>query len=247
MARGGRKKFLSRQRETNPIDQPNASPQRPWDAATRKKLAFREHTGKTPANWTKGDDSAWRDLQAGKIAAGRLPPSAREISIRGQCIERYEAALSNRDRRRILLEFLEVHHHLALEWDWFEKRRDALAAAGLPLYAANENQAPQATISSSMQKLATKPKGFSGLVQKKQDLSRYLDSSMLTDRQRDCLSLKLEYGLGVSEIARRIGITRKTVDEHIKAGGMALERECNAEKNAKKRAARVSSQVAKDF
>jgi DNA-binding CsgD family transcriptional regulator len=50
---------------------------------------------------------------------------------------------------------------------------------------------------------------------KKNDLSRYLDSANLTDKQYECMSLKLEYGLPVAEIARELKLHRKTVDQHI--------------------------------
>jgi DNA-binding CsgD family transcriptional regulator len=57
---------------------------------------------------------------------------------------------------------------------------------------------------------------------KKVDLSEYLDQADLTDRQRECISLKFEYGLTVTEIAERLGLTRKTVDEHIEAANRKL-------------------------
>lgn len=60
---------------------------------------------------------------------------------------------------------------------------------------------------------------------KKTDLSRYLDSSALTDRQRSCLSLRLEYELSVSAIARSLKISRPTVREHLHAGSRVLERQ----------------------
>jgi DNA-binding CsgD family transcriptional regulator len=49
------------------------------------------------------------------------------------------------------------------------------------------------------------------------DLSKYLEGAGLTDRQRECFSLKFEYGLRVSAIVNRLGLSRKTVDEHIAA------------------------------
>jgi DNA-binding CsgD family transcriptional regulator len=51
--------------------------------------------------------------------------------------------------------------------------------------------------------------------EKKQDLSRYLDAAKLTDRQYQCASLRWEYGLAVSQIARELKRHRKTVDQHI--------------------------------
>ena len=55
------------------------------------------------------------------------------------------------------------------------------------------------------------------------DLSKYLDGAKLTDRQRECFSLKFEYGLRVSEIVIRLGLSRKTVDEHIAAAKRRLD------------------------
>jgi DNA-binding CsgD family transcriptional regulator len=57
----------------------------------------------------------------------------------------------------------------------------------------------------------------SKLPAKTTDLSKYLDGAELTDRQRECFSLKFEYGLRVSAIVNRLGLSRKTVDEHIAA------------------------------
>jgi DNA-binding CsgD family transcriptional regulator len=51
------------------------------------------------------------------------------------------------------------------------------------------------------------------------DLSRYLDlpkPMKLTDRQYECSSLKWEYGLSGSEIARELKVHRKTVDDHLR-------------------------------
>jgi len=66
---------------------------------------------------------------------------------------------------------------------------------------------------------------------KKRDLTRYLVGAGLTDRQYECISLRLEYGLNQSQIARRLGITRKTVIEHITAAEIKLERQGGKEKS----------------
>lgn len=50
---------------------------------------------------------------------------------------------------------------------------------------------------------------------KKNDLSRYLDQANLTDKQYKCASLKWEYCLTLSQIARDLGVHRTTVDQHI--------------------------------
>ena len=73
---------------------------------------------------------------------------------------------------------------------------------------------------------------------KKRDLSKYLDSAKLTDRQRECISLHLEYGLKKSAIAQRLGINRKTLDEHLSAAAKKIEinsARVRAQKNAAKK------------
>lgn len=61
------------------------------------------------------------------------------------------------------------------------------------------------------------PKGFEGLSRKKLDMASYLDKAGLTQRQYDCASLKLEYGLSEPEIADRLGISRQAVGKHLAA------------------------------
>lgn len=58
---------------------------------------------------------------------------------------------------------------------------------------------------------------------KKTNLSNYFDQAGLTDRQHECASLKHEYGLTVTEIAERLGLSRKTVDEHLAAAEYRIE------------------------
>lgn len=71
----------------------------------------------------------------------------------------------------------------------------------------------QTTTERSQSSHADKPK----LPAKTTDLPEYMDGAGLTDRKRECFSLKFEYGLRVSEIVSRLRISRKTVDEHIAA------------------------------
>lgn len=67
------------------------------------------------------------------------------------------------------------------------------------------------------------PRKKEKLPAKTADLSQYLEEAQLTDRQRECFSLKFEYGLRFSAIANRLGISRKTVDEHIAAARRRME------------------------
>ncbi len=80
------------------------------------------------------------------------------------------------------------------------------------------------------------PKLFEGLVSKN-DLSRYSQyMDTLTEKQRTAFLLKLEYGLGLSQIALRMGIDRKTADEHIKAALKKVQQAGSAEKRKAHRA-----------
>jgi len=63
--------------------------------------------------------------------------------------------------------------------------------------------------------------GTQGLGPKKIDLSRWLDG--LTEKQHLAFSLKQEYGLGLAEIAARMGVDRKTAYEHINAAATRID------------------------
>jgi DNA-directed RNA polymerase specialized sigma24 family protein len=100
-------------------------------------------------------------------------------------------------------------------------------AAALP-----DNTAPLATPGSepaAAPKIAEK--GLSGgrpskkdkLPAKTIDLSRYLDQAQLTDRQRECFSLRFEYEMKLSAIAKWLGLSRKTIDEHIAAARRRMD------------------------
>lgn len=82
----------------------------------------------------------------------------------------------------------------------------------------------------------TSPKGCDKLGKKKQDLSQYLDGARLTDRQRDCCSLRLEYGLRWSEIERRLGIDHSTAQEHFRAGKRKIDQAGNRNTSQKRKA-----------
>jgi DNA-binding NarL/FixJ family response regulator len=68
------------------------------------------------------------------------------------------------------------------------------------------------------------PKRFDGLGQKQTDLSQYFDLADLTDRQRECASLKWEFGLPDRQIAERLDIHHKTVQESLNASNKRLQR-----------------------
>jgi len=72
------------------------------------------------------------------------------------------------------------------------------------------------------------------LPSKKLDCSQF--QAYLTDRQWQVFSLKVEYELRVTEIARRLRIDRKTVDEHYAAAQKKLAFAKSADKRARRRA-----------
>jgi DNA-binding CsgD family transcriptional regulator len=76
-------------------------------------------------------------------------------------------------------------------------------------------------------------KGAEGLV-RKSDLSKYMHN--LTEKQQLAFSLKYEYGLGLAEIASRMGLNHKTVYEHIKAAESKIEQVHSSEKRKTQRA-----------
>lgn len=75
---------------------------------------------------------------------------------------------------------------------------------------------------------ADAPKGFDGLGKKKHDYSEFFDTARLTNAQRDCASMKWEYGLEeVTKIAKRLRVHHSTVQEHLAA--VAKKLGCNRE------------------
>jgi hypothetical protein len=77
-------------------------------------------------------------------------------------------------------------------------------------------------------------KGAEGLGRKKIDLSKWMHG--LTDKQEMAFSLKQEYGLGLSEIASRMGLDRKTAYEHIHAAATKIDQIRSGEKRKANRA-----------
>lgn len=73
---------------------------------------------------------------------------------------------------------------------------------------------------------------------KKQDLSRYLDVANLTEKQYQCASLRWEYNLSMSEIARRLQKHRATVAQHIQSAQTKM-RSAGLYEKVKKRLSRI--------
>lgn len=180
---------------------------------------------------------------------------------------RYQLAPTFDIRRDIIFEILDHCFDDAVGWGWFQEEYQRLFDASpeaRDLWPALRKQEERdfavrtmlqaigtntdiSTSQKSKQGTAPEPKGFDGLGQKKMDLSQYLDIPGLSERQRDCLSMKLEYGLPVAQIARRLGLNRRTVDEHIAAGGKRLRRDQRWQQRAKRRALHPDSQDDSDL
>jgi hypothetical protein len=106
-------------------------------------------------------------------------------------------------------------------------RNEEIAAAG----AVVASVGPEQVSSTQRRDEKRQPRGFEGLRHKLFDLSRYMDG--LTDKQSMAFSLKCEYGRGPTEIASRMRIDRKTVDEHLEAADKKIkERHSNERRKA---------------
>jgi predicted DNA-binding protein YlxM (UPF0122 family) len=78
-------------------------------------------------------------------------------------------------------------------------------------------------------------KGTEGLVTRN-NLSQYAQyMDHLTEKQHLAFRLKFEYELGLTDIASRMGIDRKTADEHIKAARKKVEQARSNEKSKARR------------
>ena len=56
------------------------------------------------------------------------------------------------------------------------------------------------------------------------DFSAAMQGAKLTEKQYDCYSLVKEYQLQMNEVEQRMGVTRKTIHEHITAAEKAMRR-----------------------
>ncbi len=120
--------------------------------------------------------------------------------------------LQGRWQRRLEIEAKECEHG---------ERREKLASARVSESAVPPIETAQEASFSEKGSTRKRP----GLGPKKQDLSQYLDSAKLTQRQHECMSLCFEYDLKLTEIAHRLGIDRKTVEEHLALAKAKLEKQ----------------------
>jgi len=72
---------------------------------------------------------------------------------------------------------------------------------------------------------------------KKMDLSKYFDGAGLTEAQYEVATLAWEYELPISEIARRLGRHRKSIEERLASAKKRIAQASSSEKQAMRRAA----------
>jgi DNA-binding NarL/FixJ family response regulator len=109
-------------------------------------------------------------------------------------------------------------------------KESALNHALILIAKGNSRTRREQTDVASQQEQATEPPA------KGTDLSSYFDPANLTDAQHEVLSLRLEYGMSISAIARRFKRHRKTIQEILTAGETKIQQAGASEKRAKQRA-----------
>jgi hypothetical protein len=109
-------------------------------------------------------------------------------------------------------------------------RNEEIAAAGAIPAATVGGQTEEPSKQKGSKSLL---KGIEGLGPKKTDLSQYMHN--LTERQHLAFSLKYEFGLGLSEIASRMGLDRKTAYEHLAAANRKINQARSNEKSKARR------------
>ncbi len=109
-------------------------------------------------------------------------------------------------------------------------KEEALNRALILIAKGNSRTRREQTDVASQQEQATE------LPAKRTDLSFYFDPANLTDAQHEVLSLRLEYGMSISAIARRLKRHRKTIQEILTAGEAKIQQAVASEKRAKQRA-----------
>ena len=91
-------------------------------------------------------------------------------------------------------------------------------------------------LQSSTEPKGNKPKLPDKLPPKKSHISDYLDAAGLTEAQHEAATLRWEYGLSVSKIARRLGKNRTSIQERLDAAKQKIAQSRSSEKRAMRRA-----------
>jgi DNA-binding NarL/FixJ family response regulator len=122
--------------------------------------------------------------------------------------------------------------------DLARKKLAAVELATLNRMIERRPKPRSSATSGNTRKVTTQPQK---LPAKTMDHSRYFDEANLTDRQREVASLRLEYGLPVIQIAKRLGISRPAVDKAFLRATNKMEKSGSLHRARKRQAAHRSS------
>jgi DNA-binding CsgD family transcriptional regulator len=141
----------------------------------------------------------------------------------------YEDAQELSEKGTILWEYVKRHPDCASRSKWFEAT----------LKLTPHLQASRFVSARGRSDAGGKRRGLgmSSLPRRKRDFSRYLDATDMTEKQRNCASLRWEYELTTSEIARRFEIDRATVRQHIALAQRKINKSQALQKSVRSRAA----------
>jgi hypothetical protein len=111
--------------------------------------------------------------------------------------------------------------------------------AAVEMHKIERKPEPRSSATSgNARKVTTQPQK---LPAKKTDCSRYFDEANLTGRQREVASLRLEYGLSVNAIAKRLAVSRPAVDKMFLRAKNRMDKSGSLHRALKRQAARRSS------
>jgi DNA-binding CsgD family transcriptional regulator len=168
-------------------------------------------------------------------------PSARykdECTARSSANMRPYERLVPAESRAAVRQFLSAHHR-PLQSTFAGTPSQPELIPSVTVISANRVEVFGETASQNpTQSAHEKPKAPKKLPPKRQDYSEHFDRVRLTEKQREVVSLILEHGLKVSEIASRLGLSRKTVYDHYHAAKRKLDIARTLQSSAQKRAQR---------
>jgi hypothetical protein len=209
---------------------------------------FRRSMNRLATRWTRRLEIEAREREHAESATGRQQQPAfdqrenlaRAIAGRKVEIERISRVLDNlpapgtlgrygtpirvsQNRVRNLIRRRQEHEAALAE---MERERDRLLALERKTVQGGSDNAERSDQpSTSLQQTAIYRTPYEGLKDKMKvaDLSSLMQAANLTNKQYDSYSLVKEYQRPMNEVELRMGITRKTIHEHIAAAERAMK------------------------
>ena len=115
-----------------------------------------------------------------------------------------------------------------------DARRQALIATGMSTSSSSKQKPPVAQREADLE--AKLPPAAKPLPRARAYLNDLMDDAKLSEKMRDCYSLKWEHGLKEADIATRLGISRPAVYDRLAAAQRRMD-QANANQKARKSAA----------